>query len=144
MAELLDIALSDPHDTKHDSKRLLTTALGLDLIFDLAKAKAGTRNAIGAKFGDLLNLSRSHLSKYYQESFTLNDSSDNPPFYIVVRGQEVSENFYLPLQWEASADALASPTPNSQLETCLSRLYDYGDQSREVSDTVFKRIFFGE
>jgi len=134
---------SDPRDSKGDSKRLLTKALRLDQIFDLDQAKAGKRNAMSASFADLLRFSRARLAAHYHAPFTLNNVTDQQkPFYIVVRGEQVSENFYLPAEWMPVAEKPAMrSTKDSDLGGELSRLYDYGDGSRELSQAEFQSIF---
>jgi hypothetical protein len=134
---------SDPRDSKGDSKRLLTRALRLDQIFDLDQAKVGKRNAMSASFGDLLRFSRARLAAHYHAPFTLNNVTEQQkPFYIVVRGEQVSENFYLPAEWMPVAEKPAMrSTKDSDLSGELSRLYDYGDGSRELSQAEFQSIF---
>jgi len=54
----------------------------------------------------------------------------------------VSENFYLPAEWMPVAEK-SSPRMHSDAELAefLSRLYDYGDRSRELKSGEFQAIF---
>lgn len=135
--------ISDPTDSRSDSKRLLTRALPLDRIFDLAKARAGERNVIAAEFADLLRFARERLQRRYGAPFTLDDVNNaTDPFYLVVRHRTVSENFYLPAAWMPLAE---TPAPraasDAELRRLLSRLYDYGSNSRELTAAEFDAIF---
>ncbi|MBI4246710.1 MAG: hypothetical protein HY614_05930 [Candidatus Rokubacteria bacterium] len=133
----------DPRDARRDSKRLLTRKLALEEIFDLAPARAGTRNAIAPVFADLLRFARERIAFRYRAPATL-DNVDDPtdPFYLVVRHQHVSENFYLPAPWMRIAESGESrAATDADLHARLSRLYDYAERSRELSADEFAAIF---
>jgi hypothetical protein len=134
---------SDPHDSKNDSKRVLTQELALDQIFDLQQAQAGHANEMAPGFADLLRFTRERLVARYHAPFTLNDVAEvEKPFYLVVREEEVNENFYLPDSWMAVAEKpgqrrLLDATLSSELLT----LFDYGQNSRELTPNEFASIF---
>ena len=134
---------SDPQDTRGDSKRLLTNKLKLEQIFDLNAAKRGERNVMSNTFEDILRFSRNRLKEQYHAEFTLDNITDQTdPFYLVVRHREVSENFYLPPDWMPFAEG----PPDAELDAAavvpyLSRLYDYGAGSRQLSNEEFMQIF---
>ncbi|ARN80946.1 hypothetical protein [Methylocystis bryophila] len=133
---------SDPADTRKDSKRLLTKALTLDEIFDVSKAEAGKRNSAATLFVQLLQYSGARIRAHYRLPFSLKTNDEPAPFYLVVRGKEVSENFYLPREWMPLADQAPPPGPKSStLHDLLSRLYDYGDHSRELTAEEFDAVF---
>jgi hypothetical protein len=134
---------SDPMDSRGDSKRLLTKPLGLAEIFDLEAAQAGNRNAMAAGFADTLRYARRCLVQRYGQSFTLDDqTSETAPFYLVVRTPGVSENFHLPRAWMGRAnDQDELEMSEEDIYRRLSRLYDYGDRSRELAPEAFAAIF---
>lgn len=129
-------------DAREDSKRLLTQPLPLSDIFDETRARAGERNAVAPVFADLLRFAAERLKRQYGLAYTLRKSDEQPPFYLVVRGTPVSENFYLPAAWIALAEAGgAIATPVAGLRARLSRLYDYAEQSRQLAPAEFAAIF---
>ncbi len=134
---------SDPKDSRGDSKRLLSNRLKLEQIFDLDAAKRGERNVISSAFKDILSFSRNRLKQHYHAEFTLDDITDpTDPFYLVVRHSEVNENFYLPSDWMPFAEAPSETELDAAvIAPYLSRLYDYGDGSRRLSNEEFMQIF---
>lgn len=134
---------SDPEDSRGDSKRLLTNRLKLGQIFDLDAAKRGERNVMSSLFADILRFSRKQLKERYQADFTLDDVTDPvDPFYLVVRHRKVSENFYLPMDWMPVAETPSKGEPDVvSIAPHLSRLYDYGEGSRQLSKEEFMQIF---
>jgi hypothetical protein len=134
---------SDPTDSKGDSKRLLTKHLSLDQVFDLEEAKKGSRNVISPLFTDILRFSRERLKRRYQANFTLDDTTDpTDPFYLVVRHRNVNENFYLPKEWMPIAESPAERVrKDAELNIYFSRLYDYAESSRQLTQSEFDGIF---
>jgi hypothetical protein len=134
---------TDDRDSRGDSKRLLTNRLSLAQIFDTEAARAGRRNVIAPEFANLLRYSCRRLTEHYGQPFTLEQASDGQaPFYVVVRGGNVGENFYLPKSWMKLAESSDElPADGGQLFSRLSRLYDYADHSRELSAAEFAQVF---
>ena len=133
---------ADPADTNGDSKRLITQPLRLDEVFDVAKAKTGERNAPAPEFVNILEFSGTRIRDNYHVPYSLKTNDDPAPFYLVVRGQNVSENFYLPREWITLADAeVKSGLDGPATANRLSRLYDYAEPSRELSAAEFAAIF---
>lgn len=134
---------ADPNDAKHDSKRLLTKAAGLDAYFDLARARAGHENEIAPGFAHLLCYARERLRAHYGAPFTLEKNGDvEQAFYLVVIGTD-AHNLYFPSGWApiaTSGCARASP-PDRPAAGRFLRLYDYGHDSEEVPSEEFRAIF---
>jgi hypothetical protein len=134
---------SDPRDTRQDSKRVLTKALPVDEIFDLKKARNGQPNVIAPEFAELLRFTRERLASFYHAPFTLDDIKESEePFYLVVREPPVNENFYFPSNWMAEAEKTNPRSINDKiLCSKLETLFDYGEDSRELTAQEFISIF---
>jgi len=134
---------SDARDSKKDSKRVLTQPLTIDRIFDLQQAKAGHSNQMASGFADLLRFTRERLLAHYHAPFTLNDVTEvEKPFYIVLRTESISENFYLPDSWMAVAEQPgARKLSDAALSQELWALFDYAQDSRELRPDEFAAIF---
>lgn len=134
---------SDSRDSKKDSKRVLTQPLTIDRIFDLQQAKAGHSNQMASGFADLLRFTRERLLAHYHAPFTLNDVTEvEKPFYIVLRTESISENFYLPDTWMAVAEQPgARKLSDAALSQELWALFDYAQDSRQLRPEEFTAIF---
>jgi hypothetical protein len=132
---------TDPDDHAGDSQRVLTNALRLEEVFDV---RADAPNVIAEGFGDLLRFVRRRLDAFYGRSYSLVTSDERSPFYLVVRQGSVSENFYLPVSWMPLAlDDIALRATESSLRSRISRLYDYGNGSRQLTDEELAALFGG-
>jgi hypothetical protein len=98
---------------------------------------------MAAGFADTLRYARRCLVQRYGQPFTLDDqTSETAPFYLVVRTPGVSENFHLPRAWMSRAnDQDELEMSEEDIYRRLSRLYDYGDRSRELAPEAFAAIF---
>lgn len=134
---------TDPQDSRGDSKRLITKRLPLEQIFDGEAARAGHRNSISPDFAQLMQYARKSLIARFGQHFTLEQATDSTaPFYLTVRGPNVSENFYLPKAWMRVAEENGPQVLSSkELRARLSRLYDYADSSRELTLQEFGQTF---
>jgi len=64
------------------------------------------------------------------------------PFYIVLRRETINENFYLPDSWMAVAEQnSARKVPDGALSAELRALFDYAQNSRELTSEESSAIF---